>query len=243
MDAGYARRYSQLYAQHWWWRAREAFIVAQLRRLRPPSGWARILDVGCGDGLFFPRLRELGAVVEGVEPDPATLTHAPPGRGDIHVQPFETFAPASRYALILMLDVVEHVPDAEAFLRHALELLEPGGTLLVTVPAFALLWTNHDVVNHHVRRYTKRTFAALAARVGMRVDRSRYFFHGLFFAKLAVRAVERVRRPAPAPAAVPPRWINRGAYLACRLEQRLCDRMPPPFGSSLLVAGGRAAAA
>jgi SAM-dependent methyltransferase len=242
MDAAYARSYSQLYARHWWWRAREAFIVAQLRRLRRPGGWARILDVGCGDGLFFPRLREFGAVVEGVEPDRAMLASAPHGRSDIHVQPFETFAPASRYGLILMLDVVEHVPDADAFLRHALDLLEPAGTLLVTVPAFASLWTNHDVVNHHVRRYTRPSFAALARRVGMRVDRAMYFFHMLFFAKLAVRGVERVSRRTPAPAALPPGWLNRSAYLACRVEQHLCNRLPPPFGSSLLIVGGKGSA-
>ena len=242
MDPGYARRYSPLYEHRWWWRAREALIVSELRRRRPPQGWRRVLDVGCGDGLFFPRLRELGTVVEGIEPDPAML---PDGarRADIHVQSFETFAPARGYALILMLDVVEHVHDAEGFVRHALELLEPDGTLLVTVPAFAALWTNHDVINRHVRRYTKRSFAALAARAGLRIDRARYFFHGLFFAKLAVRGVERVARRASAPAAVPPAWINRSAYVACRLEQRLLGGLAIPFGSSLLVVGGRASVA
>jgi len=242
MDTDYARRYGHLYAHHWWWRAREALIVAELRRLRPPAGWRRILDVGCGDGLFFPRLRELGTLVEGVEPDPAMLADAA-GRADVHVQPFETFAPAHRNALILMLDVLEHVGDAAAFLRHGLDLLEPAGTLVITVPAFAALWTNHDVVNHHVRRYRKPTFAALARRVGMRIDRARYFFHALFLAKLAVRASERLTRGAPAPAEVPPGWINHTAYLASRLEQRLSGRLPLPFGSSLLIVGGRGSAA
>jgi SAM-dependent methyltransferase len=239
MDTDYARRYSRLYAHHWWWRAREAFIVAQLRRLQPPRGWLRVLDVGCGDGLFFPRLRELGQAVEGVEPDGAMLAGGAPGRVDIHAQAFETFAPDCRYGLILMLDVLEHVDAAEAFLRHALELLAPGGTLVVTVPAFAALWTNHDVVNRHVRRYTRRSFRTLADRAGMRVDRLRYFFHALFLAKLAVRGLERVTRRAPAPAEVPPGWINHTAYLACRLEQRLLGGVPVPFGSSLLVVGGR----
>ena len=242
MDAAYARGYSQLYAHHWWWRAREAFIVSRLRRLRPPQGWSRILDVGCGDGLFFPRLRELGALVEGVEPDPAMLAQSG-GRADIHVGAFETFAPADRYGLILMLDVVEHVDGAEAFLRHALELLEPAGRLVITVPAFMALWTNHDVVNCHVRRYTRRSFAALADRAGMRVDDARYFFHALFFAKLAVRGAERMTHREPAPATVPPRWINHSAYAASRVEQRLLGGLPIPFGASLLVVGGRASAA
>ena len=241
MDIGYARRYAQLYARHWWWRAREAFLVTQLRRLRPPRGWRSILDVGCSGGLFFPRLRQLGDTVEGIEPHPAMLSDGP-GRAEIHVQPFESFAPARRYGLILMLDVVEHVEDAAAFVRHGLDLLEPAGTLLVTVPAFMTLWTNHDVINHHIRRYTKRDFAALAAGVGMRVDRARYFFHALFFAKLAVRAGERLTARTPVPPRAPPRGVNRAAYLACRLEQYLCAGLPLPFGSSLLIVGGRRAA-
>ena len=99
------------------------------------------------------------------------------------------------------------------------------------------------MLNRHVRRYTRATFAALAARAGMRIDRSRYFFQALFFAKLATRGLERLRRAAPVPAEVPPGWINRAAYLACRLEQRAFGRLPLPFGSSLLVVGGRRPAA
>src|SRR2546426_4518668 len=52
--------------RHWWWRARERLILDVLRRLRPGAGWSAILDVGCGDGLFFERLAEFGPV-EGVE--------------------------------------------------------------------------------------------------------------------------------------------------------------------------------
>ncbi len=239
METGYAKRYRHLYAHHWWWRAREAFVVKQLRRLCPPQGWRRLLDVGCGDGLFFPRLGEFGEV-EGVEPDPAMLGDASPNGSPIYMQPFETFLPDHRYSLILMLDVLEHVTGAERFLRHALELLEPDGTLVLTVPAFPLLWTNHDLVNRHVRRYTKRTFGALADRVGLRVDRARYFFHWLFFAKLAVRGFERVTHPAPVPPQIPPLGINRAAYLASRLEQMLFGGLPLPLGSSLLVVGGSA---
>jgi SAM-dependent methyltransferase len=236
MDTVYALRYRHLYAHHWWWRAREEFVVEQLHRLRPPQGWRRILDVGCGDGLLFPRLREFGEV-EGVEPDPAMLGDASRDRSPIHVQPFESFSPERRYSLILMLDVLEHVIGPEAFLRHGLELLERGGTLVLTVPAFPLLWTNHDLVNRHLRRYTKRSFAALAEQAGLRVDRARYFFFWLFFAKLAVRWFERATHPAPVPPEVPPARINRAAYLASRLEQRLLGRLPLPLGSSLLVVG------
>src|SRR2546430_3571573 len=59
-------------------------------------------------------------------------------------------------------------------LFRSLTLLEPGGILLATVPAFPLLWTSHDVLNHHYTRYTKASFARVARAAGLRVVRSRY---------------------------------------------------------------------
>ena len=67
MREDYALAYRRLYQEHWWWRAREALLVRELSRLRLPPSGGRLLDVGCGDGLFFERLAEFGAV-EGVEP-------------------------------------------------------------------------------------------------------------------------------------------------------------------------------
>lgn len=236
MDPDYAARYRDLYRHHWWFRAREELIVAELRRLRPARGWGRILDVGCGDGLFFPRLQEFGEV-EGVEPDPAMRSGASGSR--IHAGPFETFRPGRRYSLILMLDVVEHVRDAVGFVRHALAILEDEGTLLLTVPAFRILWTTHDLLNRHLTRYTKRSFRRVANQAGMRVDRMQYFFHALFLAKLAVRMFEAVTGARPEPPRVPGRALNRAAYLVSRTEQAILGRVPVPLGSSLLAVGGR----
>ena len=161
-----------------------------------------------------------------------------PHRARITVAPFdERFRPGKRYAVILMLDVLEHIADPAPALSHALSLLEPGGTFLATVPAFDALWTSHDDINHHYRRYTKRTFRALACEAGLRVDLERYFFHWTFPAKLAARAAEAVVRPVPAPPRIPPGWINESLFALSRLEQRTLGRASLPFGSSLLVAG------
>ena len=79
MDPKYGERYRELYEKHWWWRARTELIVDALHRLRPPQGWKDILDIGCGDGLFFDRLSSFGQV-EGVEPvlRPARPSRSPP---------------------------------------------------------------------------------------------------------------------------------------------------------------------
>jgi SAM-dependent methyltransferase len=230
MDAEYARAYRELYQRHWWWRAREALVLRTLRRLREGRARAPILDVGCGDGLFFDRLAEFGEV-DGVEPDASLLTPDSPHRGRITVAPFdERFQPARRYALVLMLDVLEHLGDAEGALRHARLLLQPDGRLLVTVPAFPWLWTHHDDLNRHYTRYTRSTLRTVAAGAGLRVEESRYFFHWTVAAKLAVRAKERVLGPG-APERLPAAPLNRALYLLSRAEQAL----HLPFGSSLLA--------
>lgn len=233
MDRRYSDNYAETYSKHWWWRAREEVVVETLRRHCPREDQAQILDVGCGDGLLFDRLAEFGRA-EGVEPDGAVLSDR--FRGRIYPVPFDgQFQPGKKYSLVLMLDVLEHLPNAPAALCHALNLLVPGGILLITVPAFQALWTTHDDLNHHVRRYTKTTLRAVADGIPLEILEERYLFQSLFPAKLAVRAVERACRLAPHVPSVPARWANHLLRRYFRIEEKLFRKVPVPFGSSLLV--------
>ncbi|MDB4881173.1 MAG: methyltransferase family protein [Gemmatimonadetes bacterium] len=244
MDAGYGARYRELFERHWWWRARERVILGALARHRPASGWSTVLDVGCGDGLFFDALGALDGVtlVEGVEPAAALVSPGGPHRSRIHVAPFDaSFDTDRRYSLVLMLDVLEHLPDPGAALRHATSLLAPDGVFVATVPAFMSLWTRHDALNHHLTRYTRRSMAELARAGTLRIDESRYFFHWTAAAKLVQRVAERLVPGEPAAPSVPPAPLNRALYALSRLEEGLLGRLPVPFGSSLLVVGRRAA--
>ena len=236
MDPEYAAHYRELYVKHWWWRAREAFIVDVLdRRHTAGNGERRILDVGCGDGLLFEQLSRFGEV-EGIEPDPSAVTPGGPWSNRIMLQPFdETFRPGHRYAQVLLLDVLEHVADPSSMLRRAVELLEPGGFVIVTVPAFPALWTTHDDLNRHFARFTRRSLEDLAAGAGARIETCRYFFHWLAPAKLAMRLKESVLRSEPKTPEIPPRWLNTGLERLSRLEQVTVSRLPIPFGTSLLA--------
>ena len=235
MRNDYLERYRELYQQHWWWRAREELILESLRAHEPAGGWKKILDVGCGDGLFFDQLTPFGEV-EGVEPSAASVSEHGPHRCQIHIGPFdENFRPGKEFGLILMLDVLEHLADPAAALARALALLAPGGMLLITVPAFNAAWTNHDLVNEHVKRYTRRTYRTVARQAGLDILTERYFFQWLFPVKLATRVLERALDLKPQPAGVPPGWINTPLYLLSRLEQKTWGALPWPFGSSLMV--------
>jgi SAM-dependent methyltransferase len=236
VQSEYARSYGELYERHWWWRARERRIVETLERYCPQTGWARILDIGCGDGLFFDRLLKFGHSVEGVEFDGRIVDPDGPYRHHITIAPFDaSYQPGKLYSLVLMLDVLEHLHEPAAALRHAASLLEPDGLIVATVPAFMSLWTNHDVLNQHVTRYTKQRFQVLADDAGLRIDSISYFFHWTCAGKLMVRAFEAALHPRPISPRVPNAWLNRFLYAASVAEQRLLGKLRLPFGSSLLV--------
>jgi SAM-dependent methyltransferase len=235
LNPEYAAAYRDLYQRHWWWRAREAILVREIERLRPAAGWGNVLDVGCGDGLFFGQLSRFGDVW-GVESDESLVPPDSPHRARIHVGPFETgFNSGRRFGLIVMLDVLEHLRDPVAALAQARRLLQPEGRLLITVPAFPLLWTHHDDLNQHFVRYRKPSLAAVAKAAGLKVLSSRYCFHWLFPVKLALRGVERFTGRSLAPLAVPPTTINRFLLAMTRSEEAMLRPLELPFGSSLLA--------
>jgi len=242
MRSEYAERYAELYRRHWWWRAREEYLVEVLRRYLPSQQSSRILDVGCGAGLFFERLSEFGSV-RGVETDTTMKTGRPEIDDRIHWGTLQSFPAESTFDAILMLDVLEHLADPLPPLRRALGLVGDRGVLVATVPAFRSLWTSHDDINEHFERYTGRPFGELLRTAGWRVETLRYFFHWTFPAKLAVRLAESLRPPrndAQDLPRIPPEPLNRALYLLSRLEQRSLGPVGVPFGSSLLAVATRA---
>jgi SAM-dependent methyltransferase len=234
MEADYAAAYSMLYNHHWWWRAREAFVMDALATLHLPPG-SPILDIGCGDGLMFDRLAEIGDV-EGVEADGASVSANGRWADRIRVETFdESFDPGRRYALVLLLDVLEHLDNPVGCLRRGIDLLDRDGTLVITVPSFRALWTSHDDLNHHVMRYTRRELEEQVSSAGGRVEVSRYFFQWMFVAKLVERAREALFGPTAGPPGIPPRLVNESLRRFSRFEQRVFSHFSVPFGGSLLA--------
>jgi len=239
MDPAYAAAYPRLYAQHWWWRAREEFLLRRFRRILPADGRRRILDVGCGDGVLLDRLTPWGHA-EGIEPDAKTLGPDAAHRR-IHLGPFDaSFRPEAPFDLVLFLDVLEHLDDPVASLTRARELLRPGGKVFVSVPAFTLLWTRHDTLNHHQRRYTKTTLAVQAGSAGLQMEWARYGFLSVGLAKFLVRAKEGIVPGTPASPRLPPPPLNAFARAVADVDLALTELIPFPFGSSLFAVLGTA---
>ena len=237
MDAAYALNYRDLYRHHWWWRARECLILSIIEEIRHNGNTDRILDIGCGDGLLFDHVSKFGDV-EGVEADRSMVSDHGPWRDKIYISPFDsTFQPGKRYSLILMLDVLEHFSDATSSLMRALELLDSGGTLILTVPAFPCLWTSHDDLNKHFKRYTKKSLIELTSQAGIKVLRCQYFFHWTFPLKLLLHLKESCFGARPQLPTVPPPWVNTTLLRFSIAEQKLFRHSSIPFGSSIIAVG------
>jgi SAM-dependent methyltransferase len=240
MDEVYELQTHQVEDDHWWYRGRRRVIREAVGALGLPPG-ARILDAGCGSGRNMVELADFGQVT-GLELSEASVERARErGVGDVVAGsltdrlPF----PDATFDLALALDVLEHLDDDLAALRELRRGVRPGGRLLITVPAYQWLWSSHDEVNHHRRRYTRSTLLSAASEAGWAPVSSTYFNSLLMPAAVAYRALDRVRR-APPPEASDldrtPGWLNNVLERPLKLEARLISRgRAIPAGLSLLA--------
>lgn len=152
-EPAYAEMY-ELEDVHWWFRGRRAVIHALLHRAGIPPR-PRLLDAGCGTGRNLVELAGLGPA-SGVDPSPSAVEFCRArGLTDVRQAGLEALPfDDGRFDLILACDVLEHVDDDAGALRELHRVTAGGGTLLLTVPAYQWLWTDHDVQLHHRRRYT-----------------------------------------------------------------------------------------
>jgi len=233
MDKAYATAYLSLYRNHWWWRTRETMLLRTLARLIDRDRFARILDVGCGAGLFFDALAPFGHV-EGIESDTALVQQSGKWRDRISMGELDdSFQPDSPFDTILMLDVLEHVANPEQMLGSARRILQPGGRIVITVPAFECLWTSHDDLNHHFRRYTARQLRRTIRDAGLLTESVSYMFQSLVVPKLFVRAVEAVKGSTPHIPRVPSPVVN--SLLRKWFDAELRAFTWLPFGTSLIA--------
>ena len=170
MDRIIFDRMAALDQTHWWFVARRRILARVIARRIKPSKDARILEIGCGTGHNFPMLGAFGTVdALEVDDDARSIAEARLGQAVSAARlPALEGIEDGAYDLIALLDVLEHIEGDEAALRSIRTKLKPGGRILITVPANPWMWSAHDKVHHHFRRYTP---ARLRAVVGLAVGR------------------------------------------------------------------------
>jgi SAM-dependent methyltransferase len=228
---------AELDQRHWWYRARREVLAALIRREAQPPANARVLEIGCGTGHNLVMLGEFGSV-DALELDDEARAVAEQRLGkSVMSAPLPELAgvPERHYDLIGAFDVIEHIDDDQAALASIAARLKPGGKLVVTVPAHQWMWSAHDVVNHHKRRYSKRALRALVQGSSLKLERSGYFNSLLFPLAVAERLSSKLRGKDDADLSLPPRLLNAALERVFALERHLVARLPLPPGLSLFA--------
>lgn len=215
--------------RHPWELSRRAFVEDLTCRIqrRAHGGIRRVLDVGCGDGFVacrlasrFPQIRidavDTALTANSVE---QILTRGRPWNLHLADSLEGVEGPGERIGLTLLLDVLEHTADDEAFLASLVSsgLQAPGAYFLIMVPAMPALFSSHDRLLGHHRRYGFEQIRRVAENAGLRVlEGGTCFLSGFWFRVMRCR-LERLGWSAPLRRSEVSSW-RRGRWLT-----RLCQ--------------------
>ncbi len=247
MDKSAYERWLGIDEVHFWRRGKRELVLEWLTgALGEPRGRTSglaLLDVGGATTLLTRELSQFGKVTV-VEPeascvalfaDDPVVTAVQGGLPGLPVEgPFDC---------ITLIDVLEHLDDDLNGLCELYSKLKPGGYLLMTVPAYPWLWSDHDVAVHHKRRYTRTTLEPVIAAAGFETARLSYYTSLLLPIMAAQRLGNRFK-PKRRNASETPEYdvkvpfapLNLAFGAAMRAERALLGRgVTMPAGGALVA--------
>ncbi len=249
---GYDPHYFQFYAEvereHFWFRARQEVLRAALVRLVGDLPRRRLFDIGCGSGGLLQFLASEGVPIAGACDAYRESLDIVRGRvqaplvliDDGRLPPL-----GGGYSLFSLFDVLEHLDDDEGMLRFLFSALEPGGVLVLTVPAHSFLFDEMDELAHHRRRYGRPELRQRLEAAGFEVRLLSHFMSVLVPPLIVMRAIGRVlygrRRVSERRVAefriIP--LVNPALRWILGLERWLLRFVSLPFGSSIIAVAAR----
>lgn len=150
--------HAEIEQRHWWFVARRRIIRCLVEAVAPPGTGKVLVDVGCGTGANVAALADaydccgIDTSAEGIR---LARERFPKVQFSCGFAP-QDFGPVEQAAdVILLNDVIEHVPDDFELVTSLLAAMKPGSHLLITVPADESLWSTHDESFGHYRRYCR----------------------------------------------------------------------------------------
>jgi len=222
-------------ATHWWFQGRRAVLNDLIEKMGGLHEASKIVDVGCGTGGNLEMLSRFGDVT-GLEFDPEARSIAKArGIGSVEACDLRRplHVPDASIDLIAMFDVLEHLEDDVGALTHLAPKLNNDGRIILSVPACPWLWSEHDVLHHHHRRYTRRSLKSVLERAGLKVYGLGYFNTLLFPLAVAQRGLEKISGWDVGAAAAPREPVNGALARIFSFERRLVGRVHFPVGLSL----------
>lgn len=195
MDSALVADYGRLEQTHWWFVVRRRILEQVLgQHAAALPGKCRILNIGAASGFSSQWLFRFGTVTS-VENDAAFLGHLQKtGQPVVEASAEKLPFPDNAFDRVCAFDVLEHLNDDQLAFREMVRVCKPGGLIFVAVPAGSGLWSPHDDVNGHRRRYSLYSLRRLSASLPCKEIRSSYFNTLLYLPIALVRKYQRLFR-------------------------------------------------
>jgi len=229
----------QLEDSYWWFLARREIINKTIKKTIDINPDEYILDVGCGTCGIAEFLSKNFNVVA-IDTSELALEYCKKrGVERVFQTTLENF-PKNQYKIkaITILDVIEHIENDTEIVEQLYETLPIGGYVIATVPAYQFLWSFHDEVHKHYRRYTLTNFKNLINSAGFKIIFASYFNTFLFpFAifKRFIDIVFKIEKKNEYAIEILPKPINSLFTKIFEFEKYFFPKISFPFGLSILL--------
>ena len=219
--------------ENWWYKNRRTVISIFLSG----NSFDKILDYGCGTGVTTQSLKKFGTVF-GTDKSQFAMEKAKSNKiktikfdlvnSTDSTELFETFD------LITLFDVLEHIENDNHALMHLYKLLKKKKFLLLTVPAFSFLWSDHDTALSHYRRYTKKSLSEVLDKSGFKIIRISYFTTWIFPFITLYRILTRWKKTNSSSLQPLPEKLNNLVVKSFNLENDLLKKRNLSVGNSII---------
>jgi len=228
----------QLEDSYWWFVARNRLVKKVFGKICNISKGETILDAGCGTGGFAKVMSE-NYKVYCLDTSALALGYCKKrGLTNLVNSTLGNFkSDGLNIKAVLMLDVVEHIEDDREVVSQVYNHLAEGGYFVATVPAYQWMWSGHDNLHMHYRRYNRKNFNELLVNCGFSIEYSSYFNTLLFPVAFAVRMIEKIFRLKKNRTGVDvvPGFINETLKNIFGFESVILPGCRFPFGLSILT--------
>lgn len=238
MEKSFYRIFFEVQKKHWWFVAKKKIVLDLIDRYVPAKTNHKILDIGCGSGLMLNALEQIGETNGMDMSDDAINFSKEIFSGTVKKGMLPDNIPYEKeyFSLVVALDVIEHVDDDRAALSAIRSHIAPGGQAVITVPACMFLWSEHDVLNEHKRRYTLDELKTKLLDAGFTIEKISYFNTFLFPLISLVRMINNVlKRKGGSDVDLPHPAVNYLVEKIFSLEKYFLRFMNFPIGVSVLA--------
>ena len=236
MEENFEKKYHDVETNHWWFKSRRKYLIDLLKNSPKDS---KILDVGCSSGVFLKDLEELGFNSDnlfGIDISEKAISNSKKnGLTNTFVMDAQNITSTEKFDIIVASDCLEHLENDTKALNNWKNSLNKNGKMYVFVPAFMSLWSYHDEVNMHFRRYTKNELKSKIENEDLEIIKSSYWNFFLFVPVYVFRKISSIfhqKKSGESDITIGNSFLNNTLLQLLIFENKLLKMINFPFGVS-----------